>query len=908
MLDRAGVYAVEARGAARGATSLAQIDGLTYVGTSSGAIYAVESDEALPPARRAVEQLGAVPGTSLRAVLSDQHVWVFSRGSSVHTCLPLTRGARAFAATTWREAHDDETSARAVGLRGMDELAAAKRVPAARDARVSILAVACRRHVAVYRWLDGVFYDAKEVAMPRAPQTVAALSDTLYVGCAVGDYVRISVPPAPSSSVAWRVAPSDALTSGTWVDAGAWPVYAVALPPARERSWAPLRRRGMPLLVALDDGVLAVTESAGVVLDAAGRVRPERLSWDAPPMHIAAALPYLVVHESSSALRVYLRDTLRLAQELALPADVRILAPGTTHRAVALAGSTVYELVPAALADQVDVLRSAGEYVDALALLRTLQDDALPDVAERRAHMQALVGVVRFAEGAFDAAIDLFIEVDANPTKVLALYPVEVAGHLSQKPKTWLRLWGEDREIEHVESDAGVGAALDSLVRFLNDRRQRLKALSAAKDAADTAAASDTPADIPLDKAPPYAPLLGTTQLRAAAQAVDTALLKAFLLTKPALVGALCRVDNHCDVPAVAPLLRAQERFHELVSLYRGKRMHREALALLRERATGDSADARVAPTVEYVAALGADDADAVLEAAGWVLSLAPRAGLALFTGEQLGVLPPRRVVDTLDEADPFLADEYIASVVAQGCMDPALHTRLAKVYVDAASHSAEPHKDAALNFLRSSPAYDAASLLTMLPAEPALPAVRAELLGRLGRHRDALRLYVEGMHDIAQAEAYCDEHADAGSDLFTTLVRLVRASAPHHLPDVLALLARHAATVDLDAVLALLPPSCTVHDVAPLLDHAFRVQAARRDALRMERAMCTARNTALDRALRARHAQHVVVAAGRTCTRCQRRLGNAVLAVMPTTGATMHYSCAEGLGSRKPIPDGHNS
>ena len=40
---------------------------------------------------------------------------------------------------------------------------------------------------------------------------------------------------------------------------------------------------------------------------------------------------------------------------------------------------------------------------------------------------------------------------------------------------------------------------------------------------------------------------------------------------------------------------------------------------------------------------------------------------------------------------------------------------------------------------------------------------------------------------------------------------------------------------------------------------------------------------------------RQVVVSDTRTCAVCQRRLGDAVLAVLPGSGRTLHYSCARG-------------
>ena len=47
-----------------------------------------------------------------------------------------------------------------------------------------------------------------------------------------------------------------------------------------------------------------------------------------------------------------------------------------------------------------------------------------------------------FRSKKFDDAINIFIELDINPAKVVALYPQEIAGRLSVPQKGWIPLFG----------------------------------------------------------------------------------------------------------------------------------------------------------------------------------------------------------------------------------------------------------------------------------------------------------------------------------------------------------------------------------------------------------------------------------------------------------------------------------
>jgi len=51
-----------------------------------------------------------------------------------------------------------------------------------------------------------------------------------------------------------------------------------------------------------------------------------------------------------------------------------------------------------------------------------------------------------FKHGKHDVAIDIFIELDTNPSKVVSLYPGSIAGRLSTPDENWIVLFGGLRE------------------------------------------------------------------------------------------------------------------------------------------------------------------------------------------------------------------------------------------------------------------------------------------------------------------------------------------------------------------------------------------------------------------------------------------------------------------------------
>lgn len=927
-----GVYAAQAAACAlpdgaralacTGASPHTNADDTLYVGTSSGAVatYAVPRADAAwaapttaPVTRRAIDAVCVVPGLADIALLSDGHAWLW-RPDGKPVLLPASKGARRLAAASWPES--SATAARrraprasqAVGLRGMDEIAAERRAPRAGTHTVAMLAVACKRHLVVYRWVDGVFWDQKTLHLPAAPVAVDILAGhAVFVGCAPDSYVRVPVPPTHASSAAslpQRNAETGAtaLLLGDWTDEREWPMYAVALPPApaaEARGWVWIARRDDPLVAALGTDVLLGTERGGVLVDAAGHARAAPvLAWDAVPRAVVHAPPYVVVVPASGAhVAVHLGTTLRAVQTVALDAghDARMAAANAERVYVgvgARTGVSLLALHARALDAQLDELEGAGEFDEALALLDRLGGAQADAYAARRTHVHALVGLQRFERGAFDAAMDVFIEVDMNPASVLALYPPDIAGRLARDARVWRKLFGArgGAPSPDVHADGAPRAALDALARFLTDRRRVLRPRAerlASAASSQVAHSADT-----LLALPPSLAAVRDDQVALVAQLVDTALFKTLLHTKPALVGALCRLDNWCEIREVRALLLEHGMVDELVSLYRAKHLHRDALDLLTERADAAPGAPDVAPVVAYLHTLGAEDTDLVLRAAAWVLRTDRDAALAVFT-EAPTPLPVERVAPALAKLDAPLAIAYLEHALAHGDAPAALHTQLARLYLaPGAAGPPDAPPDALLTHLRTSHAYDVRAVLRALPTAPAYAAARALLLGRLGRHDEALRLLVVERGDVRAAEAHCVAH-HVPRDVWLALLRLVLAHDSEAAA--LGVLARHAAHVPLADALRVLPASCRVADAEAYVCNALRTAAAARSDARVHARLAHRRARDTAAALAAQQQRQVVVSDTRTCAVCQRRLGDAVLAVLPGSGRTLHYSCARG-------------
>ncbi|KAI3425935.1 hypothetical protein D9Q98_007907 [Chlorella vulgaris] len=205
---------------------------------------------------------------------------------------------------------------------------------------------------------------------------------------------------------------------------------------------------------------------------------------------------------------------------------------------------------------------------------------------------------------------------------------------------------------------------------------------------------------------------------------------------------------------------------------------------------------------------------------AKWMLAADPDAGLEMFSSMD-PPLPPSAVLPMLTSYAPRLAAAYLESALASGAASPATYEQeLARIYLESiaaatrasgskrsasrtdtastgtgsstgtssswqqrgpskrdAAEAAAAAEDAAAEeattagqasaeaslpefaklkqLILSSRHLDYEALLLLVPHR--LLEIRAALLERLGRHTEALRIYVHRLHQPAAAEAYCD-------------------------------------------------------------------------------------------------------------------------------------------------------
>lgn len=281
--------------------------------------------------------------------------------------------------------------------------------------------------------------------------------------------------------------------------------------------------------------VLAIKENIGMLLDGSGApARPLQIDYALPPEESVVSWPYILsvlpapvtvgqlskqqAQDPLTALptvHIHSAPTLSPVQALRVPVpskqpdrpvsildvpptpvaqSARLLTLSPTSRptlaivtnsasensqtTTGSSDSKIWILSGRSWTAQIDQLVSLGEYQQALALLQSIDnaDFAVPDAMDRARHLRMLVGLNLFLdEKNYDRAIDIFIEENVNPAKVVALFPKDIAGKLHRPREEIEEIWGGRTRANRQQQD-------EASKRLLLGRKRSMPIPGAADD------------------------------------------------------------------------------------------------------------------------------------------------------------------------------------------------------------------------------------------------------------------------------------------------------------------------------------------------------------------------------------------------------------------------------------------
>ncbi|OHW98427.1 vacuolar sorting protein 39 domain 1 [Colletotrichum incanum] len=439
-------------------------------------------------------------------------------------------------------------------------------------------------------------------------------------------------------------------------------------------------------------------------------------------------------------------------------------------------------------------------------------------------------------------------------------------------------------------------------------------------------------------------------EIRRTSRIVDTALFRSYMMTSPSLAGPLFRLPNFCDPDVVNEALLAHSRYNELVDFFSGKKLHSQALELLKRFGTAEEPD-EAAPglhgpqrTVIYLQALPPSEIDLILQYSEWALRADPKLAMEIFIAdsENAETLPRGRVARFLGGIDPSLEVQYLEHIISElDELTPEFHNRLVELFIKQLKDKKRNDEwDAEMSrfvqFLKTSSQYSLIKAFSLIPRDdPAFYEAQAIVLSSMGSHKQALEIYVFKMRNYAKAEEYCnqvhkskdsrpsspdqsrrpssaDDPEDSSPSIYHTLLSLYLTPPPPHKPahePALELLSRHGSRLPAASTLSLIPDDLPVRDLesyfrgrirsANSVVNESRIVARLRDTELVSTQALLLLGDSIPGGQGGRN-RRVVITEERLCGVCHKRLGGSVVSVLPDNNV-VHYACLNKASSQRP-------
>uniref|UniRef100_A0A8C7CW37 VPS39 subunit of HOPS complex n=1 Tax=Oncorhynchus kisutch TaxID=8019 RepID=A0A8C7CW37_ONCKI len=369
-------------------------------------------------------------------------------------------------------------------------------------------------------------------------------------------------------------------------------------------------------------------------------------------------------------------------------------------------------------------------------------------------------------------------------------------------------------------------------------------------------------------------------------QIIDTTLLKCYLHTNVALVSPLLRLDNnHCHIEESEYILKKAHKYSELIILYEKKGLHQKALQVLLDQSTKANSPLKGHErTVQYLQRLGMENLVIIFEFSPWVLKICPEDGLKVRqdSGICLFCLPCPVGVPA----------------VAAGKEEGDLGEFRNKL----------------LCFLEVSTSYEPGRLISDFPFDGLLEE-RAVLLGRMGKHEQALFIYVHVLKDTHMAEEYCHRHydkeTDRSQDVYLSLLRMYLSPPDVHclgpikmellepqtnLMAALHVLELHHSKLNTTKAIDLLPANTQIREIRVFLESVLEEKAQRKRFDQVLKSLLQAEFLRVQEERIFHQQVKCIITEEKTCRVCKKKIGNSAFARYPN-GVVVHYFCCKDRG-----------
>eukprot|EP01116_Phalansterium_solitarium_P000135 TRINITY_DN10090_c0_g1_i1.p1 TRINITY_DN10090_c0_g1~~TRINITY_DN10090_c0_g1_i1.p1 ORF type:complete len:892 (-),score=174.91 TRINITY_DN10090_c0_g1_i1:69-2744(-) len=741
-----------------------------------------------------------------------------------------------------------------------------------------VLCAAIKKKIIIFTWNGSEFVDSKELPVADTARAVAWCGDNLCVGFK-RDYNIFNL--------------------GTGEVKELFPTGKTQIP---------------QINVLPNEQLLLGKDNISIFIGFDGKpTRKYGLSWSETPLEIAYAFPYVIgllpskveVRSAVGSQSAVQSIQLRFARWLTVRQTADPQQPGEIYCAAA---NQIWRLVPVPIGEQIEQLVGQREYEDALLLCETMP----PGSSEKKAkikEIKVLYTYHLFSQGQYERAMEYFQDLNHDPLQVIGLFPAMLPREVQLKYPP---------PVHDMPELAGAARdkALKALCVFLSHV---------------SLGAPLPPLPDPTQDTPAVLDELDYGKVRDGWLIIDTSLLKAYLKTQDPLLVSLLRRPNHCHLGECERLLNDQQRYYELMLLYRGKGFHRLALELLARLGQQARGTPTLAPhginmsgpneTITYLSSLGRGQLNLIFEFSCWCLQTQPDQAIQIFTAPRTDdtALPAAPVLAHVKQHAPELVVPYLEHVIQRGETGAEFHNELIFTYLDmimvlkrdavskpetSLPPGSEPGllgqtRAKLLAFLASSQHYMAERMLSRFPFDD-LFEERAILLSRIGQHKEALHIYAHKLQAPLAAEAYCQKHYDASQegarDVYLSLLRVYLQPADDMLPMVspaLALLNKHYKRINIPKALELFPASVPLKDLYPVLECVLQDNTQARRNGQVLKNLLKSENLQIQEQLIGVRSRVVKMTEDRMCLVCNKRIGFSVFACYPN-GTVVHYFCCK--------------
>uniref|UniRef100_A0A668S1C1 CNH domain-containing protein n=1 Tax=Oreochromis aureus TaxID=47969 RepID=A0A668S1C1_OREAU len=637
-----------------------------------------------------------------------------------------------------------------------------------------------------------------------------------------------------------------------------------------------------PLVAPLADGKVAVgQDDLTVVLNEEGVCTQKcALNWTDIPIAMEHQPPYIIaVLPRYVEIRTFEPRLLVQSVELQRPRFITSAGPNIVYVA---SNHFVWRLVPVSIATQIRQLLQDKQFELALQLAK-MKDDSDGDKKQQIHHIQNLYAFNLFCQKRFDDSMQVFAKLGTDPTHVIGLYPDLLPGDYRKQlhyPNPLPALSGAELEKAHL-----------ALIDYLTQKRSHL-----VKQLND----SDPSTTSPLMEGTPT-----IKSRKKLLQIIDTTLLKCYLHTNVALVSPLLRLENnHCHIEESEYVLKKAHKYSELIILYEKKGLHQKALQVLLDQSTKANSPLKGHErTVQYLQRLGAENLGIIFEFSPWVLKMCPEDGLKIFTEDltEVECLPRDKVLQFLKDGFKELAIPYLEHIIyVWEEKGPEYHNVLIQLYlgrvqvlmkeylkllpkgasaVPAGKENGElgEFRNKLLTFLDISTCYEPARLISDFPFDGLLEE-RALLLGRMGKHEQALFIYVHILKDTHMAE---------------DCISMELSEPQANLQAALQVLELHHSKLNTTKAINLLPANTQIREIRVFLESVLEEKAQRKRCNQVLKSLLQAEFLRVQEERIFHQQVKCVITEEKICRVCKKKIGNSAFARYPN-GVVVHYFCCK--------------